>query len=156
MWLLQQDVDRGWWLEHGLDGIAGGAIGGGMTALAVVLTLRHERSLMRTADLRRVLAEAHGLAAQLEHQFESYGRNVLPEDRLLELSAKAFEAGSLSRRRMAVDMFGWASEFRGVADPSRMTKESYEAIRATVVGFRTNTGAWLRDGPRAYRKIREL
>lgn len=36
-----------WWLEHGLDGIVGALVGGLVTALAVWLTLRHERRLVR-------------------------------------------------------------------------------------------------------------
>lgn len=40
----------GWWLEHGLDGIVSGLVGGTMAGLALWATIRHERKI-RQADL---------------------------------------------------------------------------------------------------------
>lgn len=47
-----------WLLGHGLDGIVGGVVGGLTTALAVWLTLRHDRRLQADARAESVLAEA--------------------------------------------------------------------------------------------------
>ena len=50
-----------WWLEHGLDGLVtgllGAVIGGLATAVAVWLTLRHERSQAREANFEAAIAE---------------------------------------------------------------------------------------------------
>src|SRR5690349_11568971 len=57
-----------WWLAHGLDGIGGGLVGGGVTALAVWLTLRHERTLAE----RRALVEtaAHTETTLVRHMLQ--------------------------------------------------------------------------------------
>lgn len=51
-----------WWWQYGLDGIVGGVLGGAVTAVAVVMTLRHERKSLREQELRLALARLHDLA----------------------------------------------------------------------------------------------
>src|SRR5690349_19133488 len=58
--------DAEWWWEYGLDGIVGGLVSalvaGAATALAVFLTLRHERSHREAVALQDAMA-ALGAAA---------------------------------------------------------------------------------------------
>jgi hypothetical protein len=62
--------DPDWWWEYALDGVVGGVIGGLVTALAVWLTLRHERKLAaeatETTALATERAEARSMALQLQ------------------------------------------------------------------------------------------
>ncbi|WP_460710017.1 hypothetical protein [Nocardioides dilutus] len=51
-----------WWWQYGLDGIVGGILGGAVTALAVVLTIRHERGLVRDQEIRSALVRLHDLS----------------------------------------------------------------------------------------------
>lgn len=57
--------DPDWWWEYALDGVVGGVIGGLVTALAVWLTLRHERTLARegtaAAALQQEVATARNM-----------------------------------------------------------------------------------------------
>lgn len=44
--------DGAWWWATALDGVLGGIVGGLFTALAVILTIRHERLSQVRADVR--------------------------------------------------------------------------------------------------------
>lgn len=75
----------GWWLEHALDGIGAGIVGGAVTGLAVWWTVTHERKLRaedrREAsrdEVRLALARVHGCVVQVRwlagqvHWVETY------------------------------------------------------------------------------------
>ena len=108
-----------WWLEHGLDGIAGGLIGGAITGLAVWATLKHERNLAETASkeedaasLRQDVAKFHRVAARLlfrrptratSPRWPKWRADLFSELVLLEARARLREPEFSSRLRRISD-----------------------------------------------------
>lgn len=58
--------DSDWWWRYGLDGIAGGVIGGLVTAMAVIVTLRHERRMADLQEARTSAARLVGVAWRVQ------------------------------------------------------------------------------------------
>lgn len=133
-----------WWLEHGLDGIAGGVVGGLLTWGAVWLTIRHERSLVRHSEYRGFVVAAHTAAIRLEITLKHGG--AMWRDATRDLSVSATELGMLTvGEEMAVDLLMRAKKLREAADilDSQATLELVGELRAGL-------GTWLRRGQEGY------
>lgn len=104
-----------WWLEHALDGIAGGGLASLAAAAAVIATIRHERGWAEETVLRTKVAEVVALALRSVHELnqkDEHGDAPLADvvwrvaSALMELEAHAARRAPELRRD--IDSFAHA------------------------------------------------
>lgn len=141
-----------WWLEHGLDGVVGGALGGVVTGFAVWLTLRHESQRAREQDSRRSVVELHRSAVRFAHTDLGDGTDAL-RDRLLEMSELADAVAWLCADELGLRMTSGTSWLAAVAQSPELKEDNLPTLYARIESIASETSWWLREGSRSHARI---
>lgn len=135
-----------WWLEHGLDGIIGGATGGAVTGLAVWLTIRHERRLRRETDLNLAIGRLHEACSQLMVAVADLQADALPEAANDVLSASSRTIALSTRQDPALTSFlGRTHEELLSALEGRTVAEAAKELHRVVPRLSAGIMVWLSD-----------
>lgn len=151
-----------WWLNHGLDGIVGGVVAGLATALAVWLTLRHERRLTRENAAIDTAAKTFPLILHYSQILgtDPTGRSVAEIDRdlhaniweLLARSERAWPNFKASLTKLDQDLL--RSRQLLLDSPAAGREEGCANVKRCIDDVFTLTANWVKDPEQLERSVR--